>query len=266
MNDPVPVFPNVQMRTHMPFFDGQTLMFCGSESPVTTQFANGGTLLKRLPREPELARRIGAVPAVSQVSYRQWKLYYAAWNDRRPQRVTTGLPADAIECSPAFYHEGARAHVSFIGGVRGERGVAYHLYGMQGESFDHLSAAVPLVPQATAVGFAAPGYLCFMRSGSLQAVDASGRSQPITVPLARVLRATFRADSPRSILVTGVAAGGDRKTLVHNLDSNKTQEVRSNVPVYKSSIAGQQLIVSQASGDGIEPYRLVSTGYTLAEA
>jgi hypothetical protein len=250
----------------MPFFDGQTLMFCGSESPVTTQFANGGTLLKRLPREPELARRIGAVPAVSHATYRQWKLYYAAWNDRRPQRLSTGLPADAIECSPAFYHEGGTAHVSFIGGIPGGRYIDYRLYGMQGASFDHLSAAAPLVPQATRVGFAALGYLCYMQSGALQVVDGSAKPRQIKVPLSRVLRASFRADAPQTILATGIAADGTRKTYVYNLGSNKAQQVNSNLPVYKSSIVGQQLIVSQASGDGVEPYRLVSTGYTLADA
>lgn len=105
-----------------------------------------------------------------------------------------------------------------------------------------------------------------MQSGSLQAVDAGGKRRQVTVPLARLLRASFRADAPQNVLVTGLAGDGTRKTLVYDLESNQTREVRSNLPVYKSSIVGRQLIVSQAPGDGIEPYRLVSTGYTLADA
>lgn len=250
----------------MPFFDGQTLMFCGSDSPVHSHFANRGTLHKRLPREPQLTERIGPLPAASRVSYRRWKLYYAAWNDRRPQHLNTGLPADAVECSPAFYHESGVAHVSFIGGIPGDRNIVYHLYGMQGPSFDHLSPAAPLVPQATRVGFAAPGYICYMRSGPLEIVDnASGQRRQIAVPLVRVLRASFRADAPNSLIITGVAADGTRKTLVYGLASDKTQEVHASVPVYKSTIVGPRLIVSQSSGSGIEPYQLVSTGYTLAD-
>jgi hypothetical protein len=266
MNDPTPVFPNIQMRTHMPFFDGRTMMFCGSEAPVSIQVANHGALLKRLTRDPGLAQRMSGLSAVSHVSYRQWKLYYAAWDDRRPHRVSTGLPASAIECSPAFYHEGGRAHVSFIGGIPGDRGIVYHLYGMEGASFDHLSPAAPIIHQATPVGFAARGYLCYMQAGTLQVVDAGGARRQITVPLAPVRRATFRADAPQTILITGTAADGSRKTLMFDLESNKMQEVRSNVPVYKSSIAGQQMVVSRASGDGIEPYELVVTGYTLTRA
>jgi hypothetical protein len=95
------VFPGVGFKSHMPFFDGETLVFCRSDEPVRREFECGGTIWERMRTNRALAEHFRDLPRSRSIEYRAWKLYYTAWKKREPCRLVTGLPDDAVECSPA---------------------------------------------------------------------------------------------------------------------------------------------------------------------
>lgn len=261
------VFPNARMHTHMPFFDGQYLLFCGSENEVQRTFNNGGTLLKRMASDPRLKEQFKGVAQTSTATYREWKLFYSTWKSKQPMRVYTGLTNDVIECSPSFYKDGKQFHVSFIGCTPTDRSIDYRLYSMSGNSFDSLSAAVPVVPTATPFGFVSKNYICMSQPGGFSLTDRNtGKRRVFACSLPRILRITFLSDDDETLLITGIASDASPKTLRFSVATAKVQEVRSEIPVYKSSIAGKQLIVAHRTEPAREAYRLAASQYSLIDS
>lgn len=262
-NELAAIFPRKQFPTHMPFFDGETLLFCRSEEPLQREFEQSGTLWRRLPREKELQARFQNEPSSVPVSYRAWKLYYCLWADRVPFRLQTGLGLDAIECSPAFYRDGGHVHVSFIGGEITSQRIVYHLYTMSGPSLDELSAARPVSPLEARVGFVSPQYVCLGNRSLLLIERRSGKQFRLTVPFERLYRATFRADDPESLILTGLDCSGQPVTLQFHLEDGTSFQVLSQGPVYKSTLWEDRLIVAVKEDAGFEDRQLKEGSYQL---
>lgn len=267
MADPTPVFPALQMNTHMPFFDGKYLLFCGSEHVAQQEFPNRGDIFRRMLKDQGLREHFASLPKASRVSYRDWKLYYCLWASRQPTRLNTGLPQDYIECSPSMYQDAGQVYVSFISGTLSERGPDYYLYTMSGPSIDRLSTAVRAVPAPTFFGFINKKYICVSHQQGISLTDRDTKKQTIlTCSLQRILRVSYRAETPDILLITGVGDDQAPKTLHYNPTNKVVDDIRSSVPVYKSSIVGDQLVVAVRSGTAVEPYQLMSSSYSLGES
>ena len=90
MADPTPVFPALQMNTHMPFFDGKYLLFCGSDRITEKDFPNRGDIVTRMLKDRRLREQLAGLPLTSHASFRDWKLYYCTWGNHQPIRLQTG--------------------------------------------------------------------------------------------------------------------------------------------------------------------------------
>ncbi len=172
MGNTTRVFPQLQMKTHMPFCNGTHLLFCGSEKPVNREFDNSGTVFRRIKRDASLQDHFGGLPKSSHVTYREWKLFWCTLANPTPARLETGMP-DAIECSPAMYSDAGKVYASFIGGTITPRGVVYHLYSMSGSALDKLSAATRVLPTSTPIGFVNSKYICLGRGQTIQPIEKS---------------------------------------------------------------------------------------------
>jgi len=257
------VFSRGSFRSHMPFFDGETLLFCRSDDAVQQEFRHGGSLWRRLPRDRRLREQFKNVPQTVSLTYRSWKLHYCSWKDRQPQRLETGLGPNAIECSPAFYRENDEVHVSFIGGLPTAKRFVYHLCTMSGPSLEELAPAQQVAPLETSIGFVSPLYVCFGGRTLLVQERDSGAQHRVSVPVDHLYRATFRADDPHSLIFTGLHKNGEPQTWLFDMKSKETSQVISDIPVYKSTLFKDQLITAVKEGDGIENRQLKSGSYTL---
>jgi hypothetical protein len=63
----------------MPFFDGETLLFCRSDEPVRREFECGSTIWGRMRTNRALAEHFRELPRTRTIEYRAWKLYFTPW-------------------------------------------------------------------------------------------------------------------------------------------------------------------------------------------
>jgi hypothetical protein len=235
----------------MPFFDGQTLLFCQAGSPIEYQTPREGGIWRILTQKPELRAHFAQLPRHSTLRYRPWKLAWCPWQDRRPRPLFTGLPADAVECSPAFYREGDVYHVSFLGGVPGPQGLTYFLYQMSGNSLDQLSRPDRVSEQPTRLGFVSARHIC---TESLDGVRVTERARGLTfqliLPWNHLYRATFASDAPQQLLLSGQDEQGVFRTLQYDCDTGATHEVQAAGPLYKASLCGGEVVFAyRGEGD-----------------
>lgn len=181
----------------------------------------------------------------------------------RSIRLQTGLGLDAIECSPAFYRDGGQVHVSFIGGELTSQRIVYHLYTMSGPSLDELSVAQPVSPLEVRVGFVSPQYVGLGNRSLLLIERSSGKQFRLSVPFERLYRATFRADDPESLILTGLDRSGQPVTLQFHVKEGTTSQVVSQGPVYKSTLWEDRLIVAVKEDAGFEDRQLKEGSYQL---
>ena len=232
---PKKVFENAQFKSHMPFFDGKTLVFCRSDHVALRRCRPDDPMWIKMHKEQSLRGETILPGFHNRLSYRLWKLAYCQWNNRKPHRLETGLPEDTVECSPTFYRQRNEIHVSFIAGVLTDNQIRYHLYHMSGPSFNRLSQAEPAVEETALFGFISPRYLCFGDDNIFSVRDrSSGEERLLHFPLPMVTRVSYCAEDLDKLAISGKDEHGKRITLLHQLDSEETTEVRVAGPVYKS--------------------------------
>ena len=73
------VFPGLGFKSHMPFFDGQMLVFCRSDEPVRREFECGGEIWERMWTNRALAEHFRGLARTRWLEYRAWKLYFTSW-------------------------------------------------------------------------------------------------------------------------------------------------------------------------------------------
>ena len=259
------VFAEGTFRTHMPFFDGKQLLYCRAGDPINRDFESAGTIWKTLRSNPHLQKRFATLERSRRGTFCAWNLYRKQATGGESQRVPTGLPEDAIECSPAFFTESGTLHVSFIGGVVGPQRITYRLYEMTGASWSQLASAVPALAVETTVGFVSPLYRCFQSRDALVLQDRHSSSTiRLTSPFTIVQRVSYRSDAPEQILITGSSPGNTPQTLLYDVKRNITQEVRTSGPVYKPSLYGDTVYHAQSRESRGEQYELWRDGVMLA--
>ena len=251
------VFENAQFKSHMPFFDGKTLVFSRSDRLMSRRCRPDDPMWIKMHKEQSL-RGEHIIPRIHRgLSYRLWKLAYCQWNNRNAQRLETGLPEDAVECSPTFYRAGNETHVSFIGGVLSDNRMRYLLYSMSGPSWNRLSQAKPVLEEPALFGFVSPRHICFGDDNILFARDRkSGEERLLQLPLPMITRVSYCAEDHDKLLISGKDEHGHRATLLYGLNSEETSEIRVDGPVYKSSLCGDQIIFAQRPPDSMLDYEL----------
>ena len=261
------VFPDFKMATHMPFFNGTTLAFCWAGEPVEKAFPNHGLIWKAVRRNPALAKQFQSVPKTQVIRYRAWKLAWCDWASKTIRPIDTGFSSETIECSPAFYWEGGQVHLSFVAGIPQAEGMSYRLYQASGPGLDRLGKVTPLPIPSTSVGFLSPQHLCRGEGTKLHLVEkASGVLSTLQTGFGRIARATFVADDPSKLLITGIIEGGRHLTVLHELGSGATQVVMVDGDVYKSTLYRDQLVFTQKLEGFLESRELRTGNYTLASS
>lgn len=270
---PEPVFPNARFRSHMPFFDGERLLFSYSENPVQRHVPNEGTIWQTMADNPRMREHFADLPRYSHITYRAWRLFHCPWDNRKPMRLDTGLPEGTVECSPAMYEDSKGVYVSFIGGVPTSRGPAYRLYLMEGRTLESLSPAKPVEVHGTWVGFVSASYICIGRRGGVTLIERSNNKHiNFDVSLERLLRVSYRADEPTTLLITGMDNQHNIVSITHDISAKKstatntTKKIQSTSLAYKPSIYGNEMISAEKGEGKVEPYELVVQPYELAKS
>ena len=261
------VFSQRKMKTHMPFATDATLLFCSAGRPIRQEFECGGTIWQRMKSNSRLKSHFKDLARKKVVVYRPWKLHFMSWSDQQPKRIETGLPASAVECSPAFYHANGTYFVSFIGGVPGRNAVGYHLYQMSGPTLDELQAATPVRSNPTFVGFLSEKYICYGRKGLIHLDDRAGGEQlRLRAPFARVLRVSFRTDEPEQLIMTGSSEEGEVVNLVYAVDTGETYEISSTESLYKPTLHDDQVVFAKKLSHDFEDRELWKAPFSLGPA
>jgi len=260
-----PVFPHATFKSHMPFFDGRTLVFCRANAPRERTVAHGGAIWQIMDERPHLRAHFAQLPRSSVVRYQPWELAYVDWTNRQhARRIETGLPEGTVHCCPAFYRQGSDIQMSFVAGVPAESGLLYHLYHMSGPSWEHLGAPRRVCERPVRFGFISPHHVCV--GGKRQVLltnRTTGQGLTLSYSLKRIYRVSFRADQSASLLVTGMDERDVELTLLHRLDSDEVWEVQGASHVYKSTVYGDRLVFAQRGDSGFEDRHLRHGPYTL---
>jgi hypothetical protein len=177
-----------------------------------------------------------------------WKLHWAYATVPAMGRIGTGLPEDAIECSPSVSIEDHGLRVSFIGTCRATRHPipgrgsettrGHRLYVMAGPSVDQLSLAAPVSDEECYCGFSRSD-LTVMATGLDGRARLSGsHSGYLETSFGWLHRISFRADRPAHLLLTGSRFRQLPFTLLYDLETDRVLgEVRvEGKATYKPTI------------------------------
>jgi len=222
----------------MPFYNDGTLIFCTSQRIVRKRFRTRGDL-------------------TSEAEYRPWKLAYADWKTKAIRTLETGLPEDVVHCNPMFYVEQGILHVSFIAGFPNETAMNYLLYEMQGESWNSLSEPKKVLEEFTSMGFISPHHVCRGNAHSLSLIDKNkGNRFRVHTPFDALFRATYDPDRPMRLLITGLDEDDQYRTLLYDIDSNETLEIKGPAPTYKACLVGNRIVFAYRETEDVEDYQL----------
>jgi hypothetical protein len=249
-----PVFTNDLIATNMPFFDGQTLVFCQSTGTINTEIRCTGTIWKSVRRNKALAEKFKDLPRSREIIYRPWKLAYCDWQDKAVHSIKTGLPENVIERSPSFYRQDGRIHLSFIAGLPTSAGFFYRLYSSSGPDLANMEAPKLVLKSPLFFGFVSPHHICWGSGNVIQVREkATEHTFKLKTSFFRVASVNFRADDPAKFVITGLV---DReyncKTIVYDLSTGSASDVSVGGPAYKATMYGDHLIFAQRQKGSFE--------------
>jgi hypothetical protein len=250
------------VATHMPFFDGETLVFCESGSTLSQTIQNQGTIWKRIHRNKTLAERFKDLPRSQEVPYRAWKLRYCNWADKQVRPISTGLSADIPERAPCLYKEGGKVHLSFVAG----KFPNYSLYTCSGADLDSLEAPVPMPNRPLIFGFVSQHHICWGAGNTIRLSEkATGKAYRFMADgLTRVSSVNFLSENQAKLLITGHDKEHAYHTVLYDLGTGEVQEVLAGGPVYKSSLHANQIVFSTRLEEGFENRQLCSGDCTFS--
>jgi hypothetical protein len=183
-----------------------------------------------------------------------WKIFVTI-NDGGSIRIETGLSDEMVECSPAAWHDETGWHLTFIAGGASDNPL-YHLYRMDGATWDSLSRPVAIRPAKT--GFV---YLDRLVTGEIQDVvhvhDPEG-DHTIELPGAYLYRVSYRADKTDTLLITGQWINETEVfTIEYDLETSNQRFIECDgQPAYKATIYGSEILHAERIGEHFEQRRI----------
>ncbi|SDT89486.1 hypothetical protein SAMN05444156_0510 [Verrucomicrobium sp. GAS474] len=242
------------MATHMPFLDGETLVFCRADNFIEKTFGQGASFPKEADR----------VPTNRSFLYRPWKLAFCAWKNGHARSIQTGLPVAAIECSPAIYRENGKIFLSFISGTPSDGTLHYRLYTSSGPTLEELEPARPISNQTALYGFVSAVHICRGKGNELELLEKeSGKILRVTTDFQGISRVTFLSEEPQKLLITGVDKARNYRTALHDLTTQQTWDLCSEGNLYKSTVHGETVVFAHKLA-GKENRELRHGQYTLS--
>lgn len=183
-----------------------------------------------------------------------WKLHYLD-AEGVPRRIATGLPNEAIECSPTAWHDERGWHVSLVaGGAR--RDPRFRLYRLDGPSLDELFGPVALQPAAS--GFVHRDRLVVgEKQDRIHVHDAAG-DRTFALPGINIYRVSYRPDTPERLLISGQWIGDEEVFCIeYDLASGVEHMLKCDGrPAYKCAILGDDILYADRCGEHFEARRL----------
>jgi hypothetical protein len=230
------VFSQLAARTHMPFYNDGTIVFCMNDVPA------------------KLRTKIGLTEQES--DYRPWQIFRADWATKSIAPVRTAMPENAVLCNPMFFKESNMLHVSFIAGIPNETGIPYRLYAMHGASWETLCDPTLVNEQFAWTGFVSPRHFCLGSERLINLLDRIDHKRyRLTTSLSSIARVTFDPQQPSRLLITG-AKEEQYKTLLFDIDANTIHEIVGPAPVYKACLIGNRVVYSYRESEEIEDFQL----------
>ncbi len=234
------VFSNLSQKTHMPFYNGNELLFCWNEEPVTK-------LIGYHPEWKDPGR---------QMSYRPWRMAWADWTSKQITTIQTGMARDAILCNPTFFRKDQILTLTFTAGIPHANGFDYHLYQMTGESWESLSTPQQIGPPACRTGFVNSKFCCFGGS-RLDLIDRAFHVRyRITTSLLDVSRVSYDPNDHERLLLTGRNTEEVYTTLLFHTQTRELQEIITPANCYKACLVGSRLVFSNRESEELEDYQL----------
>jgi hypothetical protein len=179
-----------------------------------------------------------------------WKIFVSI-NNGEPTRIDTGFSSEVIECSPAAWQDQTGWHLSLIAG--GEvTNPLYHLYRMDGKTFETLSRPVAIHPAKT--GFI---YLNRMVTGAIQDtinIHEPDGDQVIELSGAYIYRISYRADKVESLIISGQWIGENEIfSIEYNLKTGEQQLIECDGKLaYKPTIYNNEVLYAERVGESFE--------------
>jgi hypothetical protein len=234
------VFSHLVQKTHMPFYNDGTLIFCMNEQVVK----------RPVPFKRHLSSK-------SEREYRPWKLAYADWTSKSISPIATGMSENAVLCNPTFYRHEENLHVSFIAGISHEDGFDYHLYEMFGSSWRQLGSPQQVGEEFAKTGFVSFRFYCLGNANQLTILDRQNHDRfLLTTSLREMSRAIYDPEHPQRLLITGINAGGEYLTLLYDTETQDVQEIRGPAPSYKACLIGNRIVFSYKESEDVEDYQI----------
>ena len=189
-----------------------------------------------------------------------WKVFVSV-NDGEPVRIETGLSGEMVECSPSAWHDETGWHLTFIAGGARDNPL-YHLYRMDGQTWDSLSRPVAIRPAKT--GFV---YLDRLVTGEIQDVvhvhDPEG-DHAIELPGAYLYRVSYRADQTDTLIITGQWINETEVfSIEYDLATGEQRLIECDAkPAYKPTIYGGEILHAERVGEHFEQRRIRKAEYS----
>lgn len=238
------VFQQPTQKTHMPFYNDGTIIFCVSDRVARHKFVDNTAFAQRF-------------DAGARNEYRPWKLAACDWATRKIQHLEIGMPEDDVLCNPTFFQNNDGISVSFVAGKPHAQGLEYHLYQMKGDSWTSLGKPQQIGEEYAQTGFVNSRLYCLGGASYLTVLDQlKGERSRITTSLEEISRVIYDPNAPGKLLITGVDEWNEFCTLLFDIDTREVQDIRGPAPSYKACLVGNRIVFSHKESNEAEDYQL----------
>lgn len=238
------VFQQLAQKTHMPFYNDGTIIFCVSDRVTRHKFIDNAAVARRF-------------DTGTRNEYRPWKLAICDWTTKKIQPLEIGMPEDVVLCNPTFFQNNDGISVSFVAGKPHDQGLEYHLYQMKGDSWATLGEPQQIGEEYSQTGFVNSRLYCLGGAGFLTVLDQlKGERSRITTSLEEMSRAIYDPNAHGKLLITGVDEWDEYCTLLFDIDTKEVQEIRGPAPSYKACLVGNRIVFSYKESEETEDYQL----------
>jgi len=231
---------------HMPFMaSDRLLLYCTSPGPTSVQLRHKSLAPSAKLPDPH--------------HYCAWKMQWSNPLTGAGGRVETGLPPFSVECCPTATESGGVWTISFVAGMLSlTESVTWSLYEMT--TTDWVSFSAPRAVASARSGFSSPSMLAVLGEKSqVGMVDrVLSRSISVQTGFDYIYSIGFRADAPRTLILTGHMDSGPR-SLAMDIDKGESLEILGpSGGVYKCSVLGDSVTHALKSGQGFEERDIVT--------